>query len=70
MEDEQFYAMALDGDKRQVASITSNPAHGLYCGIVDPDKAGPMARRLLAPGHVLRLGGPHAEPSRPPPTTR
>ena len=41
--------MALDGEKRQVAAISSNPAHGLYCGIVDPDKAGPMARRLLAP---------------------
>jgi glycogen debranching enzyme len=49
VESEQFYAMALDGEKRPVASISSNPAHGLYCGIVDPDKAGPMARRLLAP---------------------
>ncbi len=49
VESEQFYAMALDGEKRQVASISSNPAHGLYCGIVDPDMAGPMARRLLAP---------------------
>ena len=49
VESEQFYAMALDGEKRQVATISSNPAHGLYCGIVDPDKAGPMARRLLAP---------------------
>src|SRR4030095_4046889 len=49
VESEQFYAMALDGDKRQVASISSNPAHGLYCGIVEPDKAGTMARRLLAP---------------------
>ena len=49
VESEQFYAMALDGEKRQVAAISSNPAHGLYCGIVDPDKAGPMARRLLAP---------------------
>jgi glycogen debranching enzyme len=49
VESEQFFAMALDGDKRQVAAISSNPAHGLYCGIVDQDKAGPMARRLLAP---------------------
>src|SRR4029453_10065994 len=49
VESEQFYAMALDGEKRPVAAISSNPAHGLYCGIVDPDKAGPMARRLLAP---------------------
>ena len=39
MEDEQYYAMALDGDKRQVRSVTSNPGHGLYCDIVDTDKA-------------------------------
>ncbi|HYY82747.1 MAG TPA: amylo-alpha-1,6-glucosidase [Actinomycetes bacterium] len=49
VESEQFFAMALDGDKRPVATVTSNPAHGLYCGIADPDKAALMARRLLAP---------------------
>jgi glycogen debranching enzyme len=41
--------MALDGAKRQVTTVTSNPAHGLYCDVVDPDKADAMARRLLAP---------------------
>jgi glycogen debranching enzyme len=49
VESEQFFAMALDGDKRPVATISSNPAHGLYCGVVDADKAAPLARRLLAP---------------------
>ncbi|HEX9342440.1 MAG TPA: amylo-alpha-1,6-glucosidase [Actinomycetota bacterium] len=49
VEDEQFYAEALDGEKRPVASITSNPAHGLYCGIIDADRAALLARRLLAP---------------------
>jgi glycogen debranching enzyme len=49
VESEQYFAMALDGEKRPVATITSNPAHGLYCDIVDPDKAAAMARRLLAP---------------------
>jgi glycogen debranching enzyme len=49
VESEQYFAMALDGDKRPVATITSNPAHALYCGLVDPDKAAPLARRLLAP---------------------
>jgi glycogen debranching enzyme len=49
MEDEQFFAEALDADKRQVASVTSNPGHGLYCGIVDEDKAIPLAKRLLSP---------------------
>jgi glycogen debranching enzyme len=49
VESEQYFAMALDGDKRPVATISSNPAHGLYCGVVDADKAAPLARRLLAP---------------------
>jgi glycogen debranching enzyme len=49
VDSEQFMAMALDGEKRPVASVSSNPAHGLYCGIVEPDKAAPLARRLLAP---------------------
>jgi glycogen debranching enzyme len=41
--------MALDGDKRQVTTVTSNPAHAMYCDIVETDKAAIMARRLLAP---------------------
>jgi len=49
MEDEKFFAEALDGDKRQVRSITSNPGHALYCGIVDDDKAQALAKRLLSP---------------------
>ena len=49
MEEEGYFALALDGEKRQVKTVTSNPAHGLYCGIVDADKADAMAKRLLAP---------------------
>jgi glycogen debranching enzyme len=49
MEDERYFAMALDADKRQVRTVTSNPGHGLYCGIVDEDKAVALAKRLLAP---------------------
>jgi len=49
VESEQYFAEALDGEKRQVASVTSNPAHGLYCDVVDADRAQLMARRLLAP---------------------
>jgi glycogen debranching enzyme len=49
MEDELYFAQALDGDKRQVRTITSNPGHALYCDIVDPDKAAAVARRLLQP---------------------
>jgi glycogen debranching enzyme len=46
---EGTYALALDGRKRQVASVTSNPGHCLSCGIVDPERAGAVVERLLAP---------------------
>jgi glycogen debranching enzyme len=44
-----FFVVALDGRKRPVASVTSNPGHCLYCGIVDPAKAPALAERLMAP---------------------
>ena len=44
-----FYAMALDGQKRQVASIASNPGQALWAGIVPPERAPMLAERLLAP---------------------
>jgi len=47
--DEEFFALALDGRKAQVRSVSSNPAHCLYCGIVDDDKARLVAERLMAP---------------------
>jgi glycogen debranching enzyme len=49
MEDEQYFAMALDGDKQQVRSIVSNPGHALYCDAIDSEKAVHVARRLLQP---------------------
>jgi glycogen debranching enzyme len=49
MDDEQYFAQALDGDKRQVKSIVSNPGHALYCDVVDSEKAVHLARRLLQP---------------------
>ena len=47
MPEEDTFALALDGSKRQVRSVTSNAGHGLYCGIVDTDRAQLMAHRLL-----------------------
>jgi glycogen debranching enzyme len=49
MEDEQYFAAALDGDKRQVRTVMSNPGHGLYCDAIDREKAVSLAKRLLAP---------------------
>ncbi|HVF53359.1 MAG TPA: glycogen debranching N-terminal domain-containing protein [Actinomycetota bacterium] len=42
-------ALALDGDKRQVQSVTSNAGHALYCDIVDKERAALIAERLMAP---------------------
>src|SRR4029079_18012693 len=47
--DEGMFVVALDGQKRQVRSVTSNPGHCLYCGIVDGDKADAVIDRLMAP---------------------
>jgi glycogen debranching enzyme len=44
-----FYAFALDGDKAKVMSVTSNPGHCLWSGIVPPGRAGRVVKRLMAP---------------------
>ena len=49
MEDEGFYAGALDADKRQVRTVVSNPGHALYCDVARGERAELTARRLLAP---------------------
>jgi glycogen debranching enzyme len=49
MPDERYFALAVDGGGRQVASITSNPGHALGAGIVPPDLARHVADRLLSP---------------------
>ncbi len=49
MPEEGYYAMALDRDKNQVRTITSNPAHGLWARIINDSKAGQVAERLLMP---------------------
>ena len=44
-----FYALALDGDKRKVLSVASNPGHLLWSGIVPPERAQSVVSRLMAP---------------------
>ena len=48
-EDIGFYAYALDGDKKPVKTIASNAGHLLWSGIVRPDRAERVVRRLLEP---------------------
>ena len=49
LEDEQFVALALDPDKRQVRAITSNVGHCLASGIVDRDRLPALVGRMFAP---------------------
>lgn len=42
------YALALDGDKRPVASVASNVGHCLWTGIVDDDRAPSVIAHLLS----------------------
>jgi glycogen debranching enzyme len=44
-----FYAYALDGDKKPVLSVVSNPGHCLWSGIVPPERARRVAERLFQP---------------------
>lgn len=48
-EDLGYYAYALDGDKKPVKTIASNPGHLLWSGIVPPDRAARVMRRLREP---------------------
>lgn len=49
MEEEGFYAFALNGRKEAVRSISSNPGHLLWCGLPSLERAACVADRLLAP---------------------
>lgn len=42
-----FYAYALDGDKKKVMSIASNVGQCLWSGIVAPERAGMVVKRLM-----------------------
>jgi glycogen debranching enzyme len=42
-----FFALALDGQKRKVDSLTSNIGHVLWSGIADRDKAASCAKHIM-----------------------
>ncbi|HET6182774.1 MAG TPA: glycogen debranching N-terminal domain-containing protein [Acetobacteraceae bacterium] len=48
-EESGFYAYLLDGDKKKVLTVASNPGHCLTAGIVPADRAERVVRRLLQP---------------------
>jgi glycogen debranching enzyme len=47
MEEEGFYCLGLDNKKQQIRSIASNPGHLLISGIVPPERAKKLVRRLF-----------------------
>ena len=48
MEDEGFYAIALDGDGEQCRSIGSNAGHLLFTGLPSTDRAARVTQRMLS----------------------
>jgi glycogen debranching enzyme len=46
--DRSFFALALDGQKRKVDSLTSNIGHLLWSGIAEPDKADLCVKHLMS----------------------
>ena len=47
MEDQGFFAIALDGTKRLRRAITSNPGHLLLCGAAEPRRINPIIQRFF-----------------------
>ena len=47
MPDKKYFALALDGKKRQRKAITSNPGHLLFTEIIEEDKIDLVVKRLF-----------------------
>jgi glycogen debranching enzyme len=47
--DDEYFALALDTEGKQVDTLTSNIGHLLWSGIVDKSKAKAVARHLMGP---------------------
>ncbi|MFP5296513.1 MAG: glycogen debranching N-terminal domain-containing protein [Alphaproteobacteria bacterium] len=48
LENEQFYAVALDGDGEPCRAIASNAGHLLFTGLPSPQRARAVSRRMLS----------------------
>ncbi|MBC7324525.1 MAG: amylo-alpha-1,6-glucosidase, partial [Moorella sp. (in: Bacteria)] len=49
LDEEEFVAFALDGDKKPIKTPVSNAGHCLFTGILPAEKARAVARRLFKP---------------------
>lgn len=48
-EKRQYFATALDGQKKRVETVTSNPGHCLWSGLLEPESAAKVAGVLTSP---------------------
>ncbi|MBB5173893.1 amylo-alpha-1,6-glucosidase [Texcoconibacillus texcoconensis] len=48
MENEKYFALSLDKEKSKVETITSDPGHALWSGVIDKEKRDVTADRLLS----------------------
>lgn len=46
--DREYFALAIDGDRRKVDALTSNIGHLLWSGIADEEKAAACVRHLMS----------------------
>jgi glycogen debranching enzyme len=56
LEEQGWFAVGLDADKRPIDSLTSNIGHCLWTGIVDEDKAHQVAEKLVSPAMFTGWG--------------
>ena len=48
--EKSFFALALDGKKKRVPTVTSNPGHCLWSRIIDEEHAPKVVQRLMSSG--------------------
>jgi glycogen debranching enzyme len=65
-----FYAFCLDGDKKPILSVASNPGQCLWSGIAPPERAAKVVGRLMKPDmwsgwgiRTLSTGNPSYNPN-------
>jgi glycogen debranching enzyme len=56
MEAHQFHAIALDKEKNQVGTLTSNPGHVLIAEMLDEEKASAVIEKLITPAFFSGYG--------------
>ena len=56
VEPEGYLAVALDGRKRQITMVTSNPGHALWAGVIEPDLAARAIDRLVRDDLLTEYG--------------